>query len=48
MYPFLISSAIAVAVWCGLYFGDILGYGWSSFVAVLSFIGSQLAIGMHF
>ncbi len=48
MYPFLISSAIAVAVWCGLYFGDVLGYGWSTFVAVLSFIGSQVAIGLHF
>ncbi len=48
MYPFLISSAIAVAVWCGLYFGDVLGYGWSTFVAVLSFIGSQVAIVLHF
>ena len=48
MYSFLISSAVAVAVWCGLYFCDILGYGWSTFCAVLSFIGSQLAVGMHF
>ena len=48
MYSLFISLASAIGVWCGLYFGDVFGYGWSSFFAVLAFIACQVLIGLHF
>ena len=48
MYAFLISFSLALAVWCGLFFSDVLGYGWSTFWATLAFVVSQVLIGRHF
>lgn len=45
MYSFIISGVCAVGAWCGLYFSNTCGYGWSTFFALLTFGVVQAIIG---
>ena len=48
MLSILISVGVGVAVGLGLWLTGAMGYGWSSFLGVLSFGGAQLAMGRIF
>ncbi len=45
MLTLIISALLGVATGLGLYFGDVLGYGWSTFFGVLTFGGTNVVAG---
>ena len=45
MMTVILSALLGVGVGLGLFFGDVLGYGWSAFFGVLAFVGGNMAAG---
>ena len=46
MFSLIIAGSLGVITGLGLYFGDVLGYGWSIFWGLFTFGAVQMSIGM--
>ena len=46
MLTLILSALLGVGVGCALYFGNALGYGWSTFFGVLAFVVGNMVAGL--